>query len=283
MRLSPFALVGALAFSVGARAEEVAYVEVSSELDDGKPATYVYNLLDGRDTTVWCSKRGPTKETIVFGFEKPQKVTHIDIVVAAKKGEGIDTSKQRARTLWVSDGEVRREIPVKDLGDVQELKLDPAIQAQRIIIDIPAMRGVDGNTDAPLCIADITLKNGSRTYSGEETAKKVRALPTPARRLLHSWVDDVGAPERTLVFSLDGTFHYAFEPLMEGKPVKLSGKWSTAGREIAFETRGKKTTMKTRLTKIDDGGKGSTELMLEGDGPHESMNAAFRIAPARLE
>jgi len=41
--------------------------------------------------------------------------------------------------------------------------------------------------------------------------------------------------------------------------------------------------MKTRLTKIDDGGAGTTELMLEGEGPHESMNSAFRIAPARLD
>lgn len=283
MRRFTFTLAIALGTSGPILAEEISYVEASSELDDGKPATFAYNLVDGRDTTVWCSKGTPGKETIVFGFDKPQKVTHVAVVVAPKKGEGIDTSKQRPKLLWVIDGELRREIPVKDIGDVQELKLDPPINAQRIIVDFPALRAAEGKADAPLCVADITLKNGSRAYMGEETAKKVRALPTPARKLLHSWVDDVAAPERTLVFSLDGTYTYTYEPLMEGKPVKLSGKWSTAGREIAFETRGKKTTMKMRVSKIDDGGKGNTELMLEGEGPHESMNAALRIAPARLE
>jgi len=283
MRRFTFTLAIALAASAPLLAEEIAYVEASTELDDGKPATYAYNLVDGRDTTVWCSKGAPGKETVVFGFDKPQKVTHVAIVVAPKKGEGIDTSRQRPKMLWVIDGELRREIPVKDIGDVQELKLDPPINAQRIIVDFPALRPAEGKADAPLCVADITLKNGSRAYMGEETAKKVRSLPTPARKLLHSWVDDVAAPERTLVFSLDGTFLYTYEPLMEGKPVKIAGKWSTAGREIQFEARGKKTSMKMRVTKIDDGDKGNTELMLEGEGPHESMNAALRIAPARLE
>jgi len=276
-------IVAAAAFSAGtAHAGHLAYVEASTELDDGKPRSYAYNLIDGKDTTAWCSKPDPGQETLVFGFTGKEKVTHIGIVVGAIHSGELDKRRKRVKMLYVSDGNVRREIPFKDKPGLQEIKLDPVVNAQRVLIDIAEVyEGTDGT--APVCIGDIVLKSGKRELTGQSIYKTVRSLNTPSRRLLHTWVDEPSAPERTLNFALDGTFTYNFEPLMEGKAAKLRGKWSTAGSWLTLETRGKSYKLKVRRTEIDEGDQKVTQIQLSGDAPDPSLNAAFLIAPARYE
>lgn len=286
MRTCPSLLACLAAFGVlaagSARAEDVAFVEASSELDDGKPATSVYNAVDGKDTTQWCAAAdGSNNPVLSFGFDQAVTVTHIAIVVAPPKGEGIDKQNKRARVVTVGDLGHRVEARFKDAGGVQVLELTPPVKGRRVVVEV--LETWDGaSPSAPLCIAEVTLKGKGTEMTGPQIATKLRSLSTPARRLLHEWLDDPSAPTRTLLFNVDGTFTYKFEPILEGKPAKLRGKWTAWDRGIKLETLGKTFTVQSRLTKIDEGGEATVELVISGDAPHPSMAATFRPAPKRL-
>ena len=95
-------------------------------------------------------------------------------------------------------------------------------------------------------------------------------------------LDEVSAPSRSLLFNLGGTFSYRFEPLLEGKPKKLKGKWSALDRSITFTIGDKSWRVDTRIAQVDGGAGDTTELVITGDPPQPSMAATFRRAPARL-
>jgi hypothetical protein len=291
MRLTVALFAFALALATSTRAEDIAFVESSSELDDGKPATTMWNAVDGKETTAWCTKPGAEAQTAVlsFGFEKAVTVTHIAIVVGAfsatgaMKGEGgLDKTKKRARIVYVADVEHRVEAKFKDDVGVQTLELTPPAKGKRIVVEI--LGAYEGATpDAPLCVGEVTLKHKNDALTGASIATKLRGLNTPSKKLLHEWLDDVSAPQRTLLMNVDGTFTYRFEPLLEGKPVKLKGKWTATGTGITFDIGGKTTRVAARLTKIEDSGDDHVvELVLSGEAPHPSMAATYRPAPFRL-
>lgn len=282
-KLAPFAFapVLALAAAPAAWAEDIAFAEASSELDDGKPATNVYNAVDGKETTAWCTKREDANTAALsFGFDQPVTVTHIGLVVGAIKGGELDKTTKRARIVYVADVEHRVEAKFKDEASMQILELKPPAKGKRIVVEFPG--AYDGAPNAPLCIGEVLLKNGGTTMTGANVASKVRALNTPSKRLLHEWLDDVSAPQRTLLFNIDGTFNYRFEPLLEGKPYKARGKWTAVDRAITLTIGDKSWRVESRLTKIDDGDEHTVELVVSGDPPHPSMAATYRPAPARL-
>jgi hypothetical protein len=281
-KLAGFVIVLVLMLALPAAAEDIAFMEASSELHDGRPATNMYNAVDGRETTAWCSKAEDANSAVLsFGFDQPVTVTHLGIIVGAIKGSGLDKTNKRARIVYVADVAHRVEAKFRDDGAMQTLELSPPAKGRRIVIELAD--AYDGSSpNAPLCVAEVVLKNKNAVMTGNSVASKVRALNTPSKRLLHEWIDDVSAPSRTLLFNLDGTFKYRFEPLLEGKPAKLKGKWSAVDRAITLTIGGKSWRIESRLTKVEDGSAQTVELVLAGDAPHPSMAATFRPAPARL-
>lgn len=279
-RAAAVAAVTAAFAAPGARAQSLAYIEASAELDDGKPASFAYNLVDGKETTAWCGKPNPSGERLVFGFTKPATVSEIGFVVGAVKSGKLDTRRHRAREVMISDGRVERTLPLKDSHELQKVKLDPPAKGRMIVVEVRETYA--GEPGTPVCIGEIHMKGG-RNYTGGDLARQVRSLPTPARRMLHSWVDAVDAPERSLLFSLDGTFSYDYTPLMEGKPVRLRGKWKASHRAVTLEIGSKSYHLKKVLSKIDGDEGLSEQLTLSGEGPHSSLNHAFVIAPPTME
>jgi hypothetical protein len=263
-----------------ARADVLAYVEASSELDDGKPSTFAYNLIDGKDTTMWCSKPGPTGGRLVFGFTDVVTINEIGIVVGAVKGGKLDTRRHRAKEIVVSDGRMERILKMKDVAELQVVKLEPPAKARMIVVEIRDTFA--GEPGTPVCLGEVHLK-GSRVFTHGDLSRQVRALPTPARRLLHAWVDQVDAPERSLLFALDGTFIYDYTPLLEGRPVKVRGKWRAGHTSLTLEVGSKSYTMQKRLSKVESGDGTSEQLALSGEGPHPSMSAEFQVAPPTME
>ena len=273
------AVVSLALLALPVAAEDIAFLEASSELDDGRPLTNMYNAVDGRNGTAWCSKKEDAGSAYLsFGFDQPVTVTHLGLVVGALKGTDLDKTNKRARIVYVADAEHRVEAKFKDDAALQLLELVPAAKGRRIVIEFPGAYG----PDAPLCLAEVVLKNKDVLMTGANVASKMRAVNRPARRLLHEWIDDVSAPSRTLLFNLDGTFSYRFEPLLEGKPKKLKGKWSALDRSITFTIGDKSWRVDTRIAQVDGGDSDTTELVITGDPPHPSMAATFRRAPARL-
>jgi hypothetical protein len=280
-KLAPLALfLVVAALPSAAWAEDIAFVEASSELDDGRPASSVYNAVDGKETTAWCTKKDDESAALSFGFDQPVTVTHIGLVVGAIKGTELDKKTKRARIVYVADVGHRVEAKFKDDGAMQILELKPPAKGKRIVVEFPG--AYDGAAGEPLCIGEVLLKNGGTPMTGANVATKVRGLNTPSKRLLHEWLDDVSAPTRTLLFNIDGTFTYRFEPLLEGKPAKLRGKWTALNNSVTLTIGDKSWRVETRLTKVDDGDEHTVELVLSGDPPHPSMAGTFRPAPARL-
>lgn len=280
-KLAPLALfLVVAAMPSAAWAEDIAFVEASSELDDGKPASNAYNAVDGKETTAWCTKKDDGSAVLSFGFDQPVTVTHIGLVVGAIKGTELDKTTKRARIVYVADVEHRVEAKFKDDATMQVLELKPPAKGKHIVMEFPG--AYDGAAGAPLCIGEVLLKNGGTAMTGANVASKVRALNTPSKRLLHEWLDDVSAPARTLLFNIDGTFTYRFEPLLEGKPAKLRGKWTAVDRAVTLTIGEKSWRVETRITKVDDGDEHTVELVMSGDPPHPSMVGTFRPAPTRL-
>jgi hypothetical protein len=118
--------------------------------------------------------------------------------------------------------------------------------------------------------------------TGASVAGKLRALNTPSKRLLHEWLDDPSAPTRTLRFDVDGTFSYRFEPLLEGKPARVRGKWVASGGSVTLEVGGKSFRLSSQITRVDEGDGQTVELTLGGDPPHPSMAFSYRPAPMRF-
>lgn len=286
MARSPRVLSAALTAGLVASpalAETIAYVEASSELDDGRPASSAYNLIDGKETTAWCSTERPGEEELVFGFLAPVEVTEVALVAGALKGEGLDPGRQRIKQLRLSGGQTQRTLRLKDEAGLQRIRLDPPARGKRIIVEVRETYAAD-RQGAPVCLGELRLMHENRALTSSASLnKQVRALNTPSRRLLRMWVDEPSAAERTLTFSLDGTFRYQFEPLLEGEPVRFSGQWRAAHNKLSLEVKGKRYALKTRLSRIDDGERQVDQLTLVGDAPHPSLLTDFRAAPSRYE
>jgi hypothetical protein len=257
------------------------FVEATSELDDGKPASSMWNAVDGNPATAWCT-RGPPgrKEALNFTFEEPVVVTHLGILLASKDGS-TDKSHRRPRVVYVADVEHRVEARFKDTTDGQSLELTPPARGTRVVVEFedPWPGTAD---DAPLCVAEVSLRARGKDLT-EGLGAKVRAVNASGRKLLHQWHDDISAPSRTLIFNVDGTFLYRFEDLLgEQKPVKLAGKWSATAGSVTLELGGTSHKLTTRLTAVDSGGQPSTVLTLSGDAPHPSLVNDFHPAPLLL-
>lgn len=255
-----------------AHAGSLAFAEATSELHDGKPKSYVYNAIDGKERTIWCSQENPGKEMLTIGFKKAVKISSFSIQLA-RRGDDVDDSKAWPSEIALSDGTSVFNITVRHKADVQTVKINPPLRGDRLMLSLEELRGAgDGNA---VCIGEIELKSGSRKLTGSVVHRKLRGINTPSRRLLHSWIDSVDVLERTLVFNLDGTFIYRYSPALEGSPKTIKGKWRTSGRNrIAMTTRGKTYRIKKELN-VDDG-----TLMLDGAKLHPSLeNVTLQLAP----
>ncbi len=268
----------------GAKAEPspIAFVETTSELDEGRPATSMWNLTDDNDGTVWCSRKDATgKEAISFTFDGAVSVSSVGMVLPLGKDGATDKSVRRPKVIVVSDVEHRVEVRLKDVTVMQMLELPEPAKGRRVVIEI-----VDtypgAAADAPICAAGVGLRDKGHELTGN-TAARARGLNTPSRKLLHEWHDDISAPSRTLLFSVDGTFTYTYAPILEDKPpTRLKGKWLGDANSVVLDVKGKSFLLKTQLTKVASEEGNSVELALDGDAPDPSMVATFRPAPLFL-
>lgn len=283
MRTGPVSVVlGSLLVSASALASSApAFIEATSEQDGGKPATSMWNAVDGNAATMWCSASPPgRKEALNFTFEEPTTVTHLGIQLVGKDGVA-DKSHRRPRVVVVADVEHRVEARFKDVADMQFLELTPPARGTRFVVEFDDPSS-GASESAPLCLSEVVLKaKGKELTSG--LGARARAVNSPSQKLLHQWHDDISAPMRTLTFNVDGTFSYRYAPLLDDEnPVQLNGKWSAGTTSLTIEVGGKSYRLATRLTVVDSGGGGSIVLNLSGAAPHPSMLGDFSPAPMLL-
>jgi hypothetical protein len=257
----------------------VAFVESTSELDDGK-STSMWNAVDENNATLWCSQRSPAaKEALSFVFSESATVTSISLVLPPGVDDATDKKVRRPRVVVVADAEHRVEFRLKDITATQVVELPEPAKGRRIVVElVDTFAGAD--VDAPVCVGGVQLRDGGRNLVGAAVAAKARGLPQNARRLLREWHDDLSAPSRTLLLSVDGTFQYSFVPLLEEKPpVKFKGRWRADGDSLSLDARGRTHVLKVQLTKLATEKGASVELALAGNAPDPSMATTFHPAP----
>jgi hypothetical protein len=265
-----------------AEASPIAFAEATSELDEGRPATSLWNLTDDNDATVWCSRRDPSgREAISFTFDEPVAISAVGLVLPSGKEGTTDKNVRRPRVVIVADVAHRVEVRLKDVTALQLVELPEPAKGRRVVVEI-----VDSypgaHPDAPVCAAGVALRDKARELTGN-TAARARGLSTAARRMLREWHDDVSAPSRTLTFSVDGSFSYTYAPLLEdAPPVRLKGRWTADARSVTLDVKGRTYVLKTQLTKVATDQGQSVELALQGDAPDASMRATYRPAPLFL-
>lgn len=273
-------LAAVLLLAPGVSAQDVAYVEWTSDGSEGKPGAWGYNAFDGREGTAWCSAGDGVGETLTVGFIGKQKVSEIGVIVGALSKGQLDKGRARLRQLTVSDGRTKLTLSFRDTPDLQFVKFKPQLDSEKMTFQVAdVFHGAERG--APICISEIRLKRGSSEITGVSVGQRVRSLTTPKQRLLHLWVDQPGAPERYLVFSMDGTFRWVYAPILEGKGTRIFGEWYVNGSQLTLKSRaGTSGHYKIRHQRVDDGDQTHGQLVIEGSGLHDMIPGTYQRSTA---
>lgn len=213
-----------------ALAEPLAYVRTSSQHDrTGSAATYhPLNLLDEDPATIWCegAEGLGEREEVRFFFKGKTRIDRIAITPALGSGRLI-------QELRITDeiNTVRVE-----LGESQiDQNLKRPLNGSTIVLSITKVGGPNKESklsDDVACIADVLLYQGKRLFGGKKKDTKLR-YDAMRDKVLGRWNGEpFGAPERFILFSLDGTWEWTFAPLISGKRMKLAGEYRFRGNRL---------------------------------------------------
>jgi len=259
-----------------AAAAEPAFVEWSSAFSEGLPADWGYNAFDGKDGTAWCSAENPGTETLTIGFIGEQEVTDVGVIIGALTKGKLDATRGRVHEMIVSDGQSKITLNFQDKPGLQMSKLNPTLIGSKITFTM-SMAYPGEERSSPICVSEIALRSNGAAVTGDAMGTKIRALTRPKAALVHTWVDQPGAAERTLTFGLGGNFHWTYEPNLGGKPVRLYGTWSLNGDRLYLVPKiGKPASLKFRQDRVANGEKVFEQIVLDGTGPVENFAGTYQ-------
>jgi hypothetical protein len=267
-----------------ARAEPLAYVRTSSQHERQKsPAAYhPLNLLDEDPATVWCEGVDGTgeREEVRFFFKGRSQIDRLVITPALRSGRSIAEVKitDDVHTIRVTLGE-----------NQVEQKLSRPLNGSTITLSISEVGPV--NKDAQLgdtvaCIADVLLYQGGRLFGGKSSGPKLR-YDAMRDKVLGKWAGEpFGAPERFVLFALDGTWEWSFVPLLEGKKQKLAGEYRFRGDRLLMRKgeTGRWADMRFKYKRVpvdptDPGApKGDYDLIQLNEALEEKMKGEYNNA-----
>ena len=205
-------------------ASALAYVRASSQLEQASsPQRFQpLNLLDHDPTTVWCegSQNGGTGQEVRVVFTSPQRVDQVRIVAAAKGGRAI-------LQLRISDGQHSVRVPV-DVNETGASALSTPLQGTEFVVTIERVADRrDAGSSPAACLAEVEFFNGTQALVTGPQGQ------TAATQVVGSWAAaPLGAPENTLSFNLDGTWHWQHTPLLGGAQRHLRGTYRLHGGHL---------------------------------------------------
>jgi hypothetical protein len=260
----------------------LAYLHTSGNENGDAPSTWGFNAVDGKPTTAWCTTSEPVGQTLILGFARQETLTHISVVVGALSGDGLDKTHARVRELELNDGREKRNITLADQAGPQELTLSPPMAVWKLALVIREVYPGEGKTSA--CLADVTLRNGPTVVTGDVMARQVRGVPRNKLMLTGPWLDEPSAPERFLTLSLDGTFSWVFEPLMDGERTTIKGEWDLLGNKLQLKPKGAAKAVVMRVERETVAGrKGNIDqLVIDGEGIHEKFSGNYQPNQMRI-
>ncbi len=227
MILRAFSTMAVLLCSGNAVAASVSYVRASSQYmakeDQGR--YHPLNLFDDDASTVWCASKDLGQgESIEIVFSRRQKIDRVAINPTAKSGRVVEAVR-------ISDGTSRVTVKV-GTAPVAEIFNKP-LEGTRYTIEIETLGEAtsgEGTIVGTACLADAVLYLRNAYLGGGAT--KLRYDPN-IDRLVGAWQGGaLGAPEQSLVFSLDGSWQWTYTPLLNGKPKRLAGEYRFRGERL---------------------------------------------------
>jgi hypothetical protein len=208
------------------------------------------NLLDDDPETVWCTsgETDPESEGIDIAFKRKQRIDRVAINPSTKSGRIV-------QSVRISDGERSVTVNVGTAPVAEVLKR--ALEGTTYTIRIASTARAEGNPEAPnnvACLADVLLYARDSLFGGGGGGK-LRYDPK-MDQLLGAWNGgEIGAPDRKLVLSLDGSWEWTYTPLLGGKPKHLAGEFRLRGDRLLMRTgevgRWADMQFKYRRVKVD--------------------------------
>jgi hypothetical protein len=205
-------------------ADPLAYVRSSSHHErDAKGAPYhPIHLLDDKPDTIWCEGAeglGEGEEVWMF-FKRAQKVDRVVVQPTPKTGRLIER-------ITISDG--RNTVPIDLTGGPVEQTFATPMRGEKYTIAIDRVGGPNSSGAAVgpsvACIGDVMLYFRKSAFGGK--AKPASFTYDAAKdRILGAWNGEpLGAPEKSLTFTIDGTWTWRYDPLMGRGNKKVSGQY----------------------------------------------------------
>ncbi|RKG78260.1 discoidin domain-containing protein [Corallococcus sp. CA049B] len=256
------------------------YAQAEAWLEkEARPDHYVpLNLLDGRDTTVWCAE-GEKPSHVFIGFKEP--VTLDEVRVYTGDGTSRDAFKAngRVRKFTLTSVDASRSVTVQDKRGLQAVPLSQPLFGARFILEV-ADRFPGAKEDSPVCLTDLVLYSGGKPLNGPALATRYK-YDARVAPLVGTWFGGhEGAPERFLSFFVDGTWRFSLEPLETPEPTTVvSGTYTVSGNKVTLDIPKKgKVTARFERTSPGEGPKAAAALSLDGTLPEE-WGSTFRGQP----
>ncbi len=249
--------------AVALSAPPIGYAQSSGHFKkDSKPAQYQpLNLIDGRDSTAWCTPTSdPLSEKLTFGFKGVVTIDEVHVYTGNGESDDAFKSFSRARKLSLQSGSGGAvTLSVGDERGLQPVPLRPAVTGAQFTLEIldqfPA-----SDPDSPVCLTDVVFYSEGRPLNGTWLVSKLKYDKQRAQ-VMGTWFSGYeSAPERFLSFYFDKTYRLVFEPVDPAtKGRVLSGEYTVSGNRVTLTLPGKK-----RLTGKLGEEKGGRGLVFEG-------------------
>jgi hypothetical protein len=215
-----------VAWAGAARGAPVSFVRATSQLEpEARGRYHPLNLLDGDPATVWCSAgEEPVNQGVDIVFKRKQRIDRVVVTPSTRSGR-IVTS------VHITDGTrvVTVAVGTTEAAEVFNRPLEGTTYTVSIatVGDYTHAPGVPRESG---CLADVQLFLKTSPFGGG--AQRLGYDPQ-VDQLVGAWSGGaLGAPEKTLTFSLDGTWDWKFKPLLGGKTKRAAGEYRFRGERL---------------------------------------------------
>ena len=198
----------------------LSYTHASSQFDAANNATRYHplNLIDRDPNTLWCEGRDNANgEGVEFFFKSPQVVDRVVVIASARSGRRIDSVR-------LSDGQA--VIRVAITPDSTDAHLSNALRGNSVTVSIDHVGVANPNAEVGAnvaCLAEVQLYHGDELLTPASDRATIDGI---ANYVVGDWnAEPLGAPERHIVFALDGTWTWTHTPLVGGASQEVTGTY----------------------------------------------------------
>ncbi len=240
--------VCALSWASTAAGAGVSFVRATSQYqrDEDRGRYHPLNLLDDDPDTIWCDAPGDAVDQGVdIVFKKKQRIDRVVINPTPKSGRIVSAVR-------ITDG---TRIVTVNVGTAPAAEVfSRPLEGTTFTVSIAKVGAPSPQTAVAkdvVCLADTLLYLHSSLFGGGG-ASKLR-YDANLDRLVGEWNGGpLGAPEKTLVFSLDGTWEWTYTPLLGGKERRMVGEYRFRGDRLLMRTGevGRWTDMQYKFRRV---------------------------------